>query len=150
QNKGDYVDILGFDVTGSSQNGIENLGSFVRIVGNKVHNIVASCDSNGGAGINNANYSAHDNDTIANIVNNVRQVAGCSSPHGVGIYHSNFGGHIYNNISFANGSVGIQLWHAANAVTVANNTVLSNGMNGIVIGAGDAPGGITNDNTIVV
>jgi Protein of unknown function (DUF1565) len=150
QNKGDYVDIMGFDVTGANPNGIENLASNGRIIGNNVHDIVASCDSNGGSGINNANYSAQDDDIIANLVHDVRAAASCTAHHGVGIYHSNLRGHVLNNISFHNGTVGIQLWHAANAVVVANNTVFANDVNGIVIGAGDAPGGITNDNSIVV
>jgi hypothetical protein len=150
QNRGDYVDIVGFDVSGASPNGIENLGSNVRIVGNHVHDVTASCDSNGGSGINNANYSAADDDIIANVVHDIRAATTCGAAHGVGIYHSNLRGHVLNNLSFSNGTVGIQLWHAANAVVVANNTVFANGVNGIVIGAGDAPGGVTNDNTIVV
>jgi hypothetical protein len=149
QNLGDYVDIVGFEVSGPNANGIENLGSNVQILSNHVHDIIASCDSNGGSGINNANYSAHDNDINGNIVHDVRAPANCATPHGVGIYHSNLRGHIYNNISFHNGTVGIQLWHAANAVVVANNTVVNNSVNGIVIGAGDSPGGVTNDNSEV-
>jgi Protein of unknown function (DUF1565) len=150
QNQGNYVDIMGFDVSGSSPNGIENLASFVAMIGNRVHDIVASCNSNGGSGINNANYSAQDNDIVANVVFNVHEAAGCTSHHGVGIYHSNLRGHVLNNISFNNGTVGIQLWHAATAVVVANNTVFRNFVNGMVIGAGDSPGGITNDNCLVV
>jgi hypothetical protein len=115
-----------------------------------VHDIIASCDSNGGSGINNANYSAHDNDIAGNFVHDVRAASSCTSNHGVGIYHSNLRGHVYNNVSVRNGTVGIQLWHAANAVVVANNTVVNNSLNGIVVGAGDAPGGITNDNSIVI
>jgi hypothetical protein len=150
QNVGNYVDIVGFDVSGPNANGIENLGSYVRMMGNRVHNIVAACNSNGGSGINNANYSAHDNDIIGNFVHDVRQATTCSAKHGVGIYHSNLRGHVINNISYHNGTVGIQLWHAANNVVVANNTVVASGINGIVIGAGDSPGGITNDYTTVV
>jgi hypothetical protein len=149
-NKGDYVDIAGFDVTGGNPNGIENLASNVRILGNIVHDIVALCDSNGGSGINNASYTAQDNDIAFNFVHDVRAAASCSARHGVGIYHSNLRGHVYNNISIHNGTEGIQLWHAANAVVVANNTSINNGENGFVIGAGDSPGGITNDNSIVV
>src|SRR5207237_4947552 len=125
-------------------------GSFVSISGNVVHDIAASCDDNGGSGINNANYGAQDNSIIGNVVFNVRQAPGCTSRHGVGIYHSNLRGHVSNNVSFGNGTVGIQLWHAANAVVVANNTVFRNGINGMVIGAGDSPGGIINDYSLVV
>src|SRR5262249_22534406 len=111
--------------------------------------ILASCDDNGGAGINSANYHAHDNDTIANLVHDVGPLPGCSRRHGVGIYHSNAGGRIYDNIVFHNGFIGIQLWHAATGVIVANNTVFSNVAAGIVVGAGDSPGNIVNDGTIV-
>jgi hypothetical protein len=150
QNKGDFVDIAGFDVTGPNANGIENLGSDVLILGNHVHNIVVPCNSNGGSGINNANYSAHDDDVIGNFVHDARPAADCTAHHGVGIYQSNLRGHIYNNISFHNGTVGIQLWHAAQAVVVANNTVFNNDVNGIVVGAGDSPGGVVNDNSRIL
>jgi parallel beta-helix repeat protein len=149
QNRGDYVDILGFDISGASPNGIETLGSFTRIIGNRVGPIAASCDENGGAGINSGNYEAHDTEAIANLVHDVRALPGCSRQHGVGIYHSNARGGIFNNIVFRNGTMGIQLWHAATGVTVANNTVFSNGETGIVIGAGDSPGGVVNDHTVV-
>lgn len=150
QNRGNYVDIMGFDVTGGNANGIENLASNVRILGNLVHDIVASCDSNGGSGLNNAEYTAHDNDIGFNFVHDVRAMPNCGTRHGVGIYHSNLRGHIYNNLSVHNGTEGIQLWHAANAVVVANNTSVGNDLSGIVIGAGDSPGGITNDHCMII
>src|SRR5262249_53322882 len=37
ENRGNYVDIEGFDITGDARLGILNLGSFVRIMGNHVH-----------------------------------------------------------------------------------------------------------------
>jgi parallel beta helix pectate lyase-like protein/uncharacterized protein DUF1565 len=148
-NRGDYVDIMGFDVSGPSPNGIENLASSVRIIGNHVHDVAAACDDNGGSGINNANYSAHDNEVLANLVHDVHPVPGCSSRHGVGIYHSNARGQISNNVVFRNGAAGIQLWHAATAVIVSHNTVAQNEISGIVIGAGDDPGGVVNDSTVV-
>jgi hypothetical protein len=149
-NRGDYVDIMGFDVTGGNPNGIVNLGSNVRILGNIVHDILARCDSIGGSGIDNASYTAHDNDIGGNFVHDVLNSAGCTHPNAVGIYQSDLRGHVYNNISVHNGTQGIQLWHASSGAIVANNTVINNGDDGIVVGAGDAPGGVTNDNTIVV
>jgi parallel beta-helix repeat protein len=48
---------------------------------------------------------------------------------------------------------GIHLWHAANQVEIANNTVFNNAYGGILIGDGDDPGGfppgVVDDNTIV-
>jgi len=150
QNKGNYVDVMGFDVTGGNANGIENLASNVRILGNTVHDILALCSPNGGSGIINAEYTTHDNDIGFNFVHDIRAPARCNKRHGVGIYQTNLRGHVYNNVSIHNGSVGIQLWHAANAVVVANNMTLNNAGPGIVIGAGDSPGGIINDHSIVI
>ena len=150
KNKADYVDIMGFDVTGSAPVGIHNLASFVRILGNTVHDIVAGCDSNGGAGIDDEGPSRSDNDDGFNVIYNVRQPSGCPQRHGVGIYHANPHGRVYNNLVMQCGAEGIQLWHAANAVIVANNTVVDTDDTGILIGAGDSPGGITNDNSIVI
>jgi parallel beta-helix repeat protein len=147
---GSYVDVMGFDIAGNSANGLIAYGSFVRLIGNRVHDIVASCDSNGGSGINSESYSASDNEIIGNVVFNVNAAPSCGQVHGIGIYQSNLRGHILNNIAINTGRAGIQLWHAANAVVVANNIVLNNTEVGIVVGAGDSPGGVTCDNTTVV
>jgi len=149
-NNGNYVDIMGFDVSGDGAEGITNNASFVRIIGNHVHDIPAvGCTSQGGAGINNENFSAHDNDVINNFVHDIGPNLGtCWRVHG--IYHANLRGHILNNISFRNASEGISTWHAATQVVIANNTVFANGGSGILVGAGDAPGGVTNDSTVVV
>lgn len=147
-NTANYVDIMGFDISGDGRLGILNTGSFVRIVGNNVHNIPAACNGSGGAGIDNANYSGTDNDIIGNVVHDIGNPAvQCFSVQG--IYHSNLRGHILNNISYRNQAWGIHLWHAANNVVVSNNLVFQNGEGGIVIGDGDSPGGVTNDNTTV-
>jgi hypothetical protein len=149
KNEGDYVDIMGFDITGDGSLGLLNMGSHVRIIGNKVHDVpVVDCTKNGGAGIMNGNYSASDNDIIANIVSNIgSRSRGCPRVHG--IYHANRGGHIWNNISSGNEGWGIHLWHAANAVVVANNLAFENGEGGIKVGAGDSPGGVVADDMIV-
>jgi len=149
ENDGDYVDILGFSVSGDGDIGILNQGSNVRIAGNEVHNIpVPDCTDNGGAGIDNANFSAQNDDTIGNYVHDIGDLArGCNRVQG--IYHSNLGGHIWNNITLRNEAWGIQLWHAANAVVIANNLSSQNGAGGVTVGAGDAPGGVVADNVVV-
>jgi hypothetical protein len=149
KNEGDYVDIMGFDISGDGSLGVLNMGSHVRIIGNKVHDVpVVECTKNGGAGIMNGNYSAADNDIIANIVTNIGDRARrCPRVHG--IYHANRGGHIWNNISSGNEGWGIHLWHAANAVVVANNLAFDNGEGGIKVGAGDSPGGVVADDMVV-
>ncbi len=149
-NNGSYVDIAGFEVTGlaPARIGIQNEGSYVRIIGNKIHDIVADC-SVGGQAVNHSNYNSVWNDTIGNVLYNIRVAPTCTSAHGYGIYHAMYGGKIQNNIIFNNTSHGIHLWHAANHVIISNNTVFNNGRAGIVLGAGDAPGGIVLDNTVV-
>ena len=149
KNYGSYVDIAGFDVSGSGAYGILNYGSNVRIVGNHVHDIAAvGCTSDGGAGIDDAEYSAHDDDIIGNFVNRIGDPGTrCNRVHG--IYHSNFRGHIWNNVSCDNQGWGIHLWHAPQAVVIANNLVCRNGEGGIIIGAGDAAGVPPADHMLV-
>ncbi|HWH60041.1 MAG TPA: right-handed parallel beta-helix repeat-containing protein [Terriglobales bacterium] len=150
ENRGDYVDIEGFDITGDGRLGILNLGSFVRIMGNHVHNIPAPCTSSGGAGINNADYSASDDDIIGNLVHDIGSTLSVKCGTVQGIYHANLRGHIMNNIVYHSWSAGICLWHAANNVVIANNLVFQNGAAGILIGAGDAPGGVVASDMVVV
>jgi len=152
QNYGNYVDIVGFDVSGNGNVGIFNKASFTRMIGNHVHNIPASlCSHLGGAGIVDGNYSATDADIIGNMIHDIGVPGDCFRVHG--IYHSVLRGRILNNISYHNSSWGIQLWHAATNVVIANNTVFANGGKsvggGMNIGAGDAPGGVATDNCIV-
>jgi hypothetical protein len=141
---GSYVDVVGFDITGSGRLGITNYGSYVRIIGNHVHDIPAPCGSNGGAAIDNADYAAQDSDMIANVVHDIGSLDGdCHSVHG--LYHANLRGHVYNNIAFRNAGWGIHTWHAPVDVVIANNLVFENGQGGIIVGAGDSPGGVTAD-----
>ena len=150
ENRGDYVDIEGFDITGTGSLGILNLGSFVRIMGNHIHNIPAKCSQSGGAGIDNANYRASDNDVIGNLVHDIGTSLSTSCGTVQGIYHANLRGHILNNIVYHAWSGGITLWHAAQNVVIANNLVFQNGSNGITVGAGDAPGGVVASGMLVV
>ena len=168
RNYGNYVNIEGFELIGDSTSnlGIDNKGSFVRISGNKIHQIPVSqgcSNSSGGAGIDNSNYSASDNDVIGNLVYNIGPLPADGLPAGSycsgaqGIYHANLRGHVENNISYHNASFGIQLWHAANKVSVSNNLVFNNGAKtdkgnfvggGILAGAGDLAGLILDNTTV--
>jgi hypothetical protein len=149
-NLGHYVDIVGFEMTGTSRyGGIDNAGSHVRIIANYIHDIPGDCsDPNGVAGINNYEYSESDSDIIANVVARIGNATQpCSKIHG--IYHANLRGRIWNNITFQNAGYGIHTWHAAREVLIANNLTFANGRCGILVGAGDSPGGITADLFIV-
>lgn len=152
ENDGDYVQIVGFDITNTYSQGrlgLVNYGSHARLIGNHVHNISESycAAALGGSGIVNANYSATDDDVIGNVVDHIGPTSACNLVQG--IYHSAYGGHIVNNIVDNVSAYGIQLWHAANAVAVSDNLVFSSSAGGIIIGAGDAPGGVTADNMVV-
>ena len=145
---GSYVDLVGFDISTGSRLGVENNGSNVRILGNYVHNIPGDCSGSGGAGIDNSNYSASNDDVIGNIVGNIGPSNNGSCNTVQGIYLSNSGGTTANNIVFNVAAWGIQMWHAATNATIVNNTVF-NCYGGIIVGAGDSPGGVTADNTLV-
>jgi hypothetical protein len=166
---GDYVDVEGFEVEGDSASslGIYVTGSFGRVLGNHVHGVPATVgcsNGNGGAGIDAGNYAATDVDIVGNVVHDVGPIvangqpvaAYCNGAHG--IYHAILRGRIHNNVVYRSASWGIHLWHAADNVIVENNLVFQNGSEtdlgnfvggGILIGAGDSPGGVTTDNTTV-
>jgi pectate disaccharide-lyase len=149
--RANYINIIGFDITSTgSRDGINNLGSFISTIGNHVHDIPSQCDSTGGAGINDGNYAAHDDDIISNKVNNIGDTYPRLCQYVHGIYHSTYRGHIMNNISFDNAGCGINLWHAANATIVTNNLSFGNEEHGISIGtATNDTRGVPGDHFIV-
>lgn len=155
-NKGNYVDIVGFDVSGVGRTGLYNDASHVRFIGNHVHDIAGptgSLCSNGGAGIFHGSYSGFDNDTIGNRVHDIgwtnASLCLTSGSQVHGIYHANPGGHILNNLVYHNRAYGIHLWHAASGVIISANTVFNNGSSGLVVGAGGEPKGSRADNCLV-
>src|SRR5437660_3448988 len=155
-NRGNYVDIICFDVSGVGRTGLYNDGSHVRFIANHVHDIAgptsALCD-NGGAGIFHGNYSGSDNDTIGNRVHDIgwTNASQCATSGSQvhGIYHANRGGHIVNNLVYHNRAYGIHLWHAASDVVISGNTVFHTGSSGLLVGAGDKPKGNRADNCLV-
>lgn len=135
QNTGDYVDIDGFDVTGTGAWGIVNGGSHVRVMNNLAHDIPAEgCPGTGGAGIAHSNYKSVDNDTIGNEVHDIGNPGTqCWTVHG--IYHMNPKGRIMNNLVYRNWGWGIHTYHAATELIISNNTVFANTYGGIVVSA---------------
>lgn len=146
-NHGRHVEIAGFDLSGSGRIGILNHGSWVRMSGNHVHDLAMSggCTGNGGGGIVNGNYKGSHGEIIGNVVHDIGVPGACSGVHG--IYYSNLRGKIHNNIVYRASAWGIHLWHAADQVSITNNTVFANGSDkvggGIIVGTGDSPGGVT-------
>jgi parallel beta-helix repeat protein len=134
-NKGDFVDIKGFDITGAGALGIYNYGSYVRIIGNHVHDIpAAGCPNYGGGGIHNGNFQGSDDDVIGNVVHDVGDYGVKDCPRIHGIYQTNLGGHIWNNIVYRNQSWGIHLWHNASHNIISGNTIFNNNWGGILVG----------------
>lgn len=140
--RGDWVDIVGFEVTGDAAVGMLSMGSHVRFLGNWVHHLAPACDGNGGAGIDAGNYDAEDVDMIGNVVHDVwvDDVDGSPCNRVQGLYHSLPGGTIANNIAWGNSGWGIHTWHNPRDLVITNNLVFANGEGGIIVGAGDSPG----------
>src|SRR5260370_3742901 len=151
-NYGNYVDIMGFELTSIGRIGLYNDGSYERYIGNHGHDIAgptsATCDL-GGAGIMHGNYSAAYDEMSGNFVHDIGLVNSAQCPGYVtvhGLYHANPHGQIVNNLVIHARDYGIHLYHSATAVIVANNTSLNNGSSGLVVG--NSNGGSDN-NTVV-
>ncbi len=147
-NTGSFVDIQGFDITGDGDIGINNYGSYVRVIGNHIHNYaIASCGKNGAAGIDNSAYNGnHNNDVIGNIVDHIGPPFPVYCNLDQGIYQSTPGGVIANNIVYRIAAFGIQTWHMATGVTIANNLIFDCGQGGIIVAANQ----VVADNFLVV
>jgi len=140
-NSGDYVDIVGFDVSGPNGDGLTTSGSYARIVDNRVHGFAGNCISTANNG-----YDLHDIDVIGN------RAYGCGrNALDHGIYVSHPGGVVANNIAFGNAGYGIHCWHNCNKLTISNNLVFDNSEGGIVVGQGDGPnnGSVAADHFVV-
>jgi hypothetical protein len=141
-NRGNYVNIIGFDVDGSASQsgkkwlqGIYTGGSYNVIKDNHVHHIAqaAGCTSAGGSAIGlDAYYHGAHTDVINNIVNDIGP-AGCTYIQGI---YMSTSGSIKNNLVYRVAEAGIHLWHDANNVVITNNTVTGS-HTGIIVGSGD-------------
>jgi hypothetical protein len=142
QNRGNYVDIVGFDVDGSQYqggakwvSGIYSGGSYVAIRANQVHHLAndVPCDSLGGAGIGVDGYYHGIKSEVAG--NSVHDIGpdNCRFIHGIYISTS---ATVKNNIVYRISGAAIHLWHDANNVIVTGNTVTASDA-GIVVGGGD-------------
>jgi hypothetical protein len=141
-NRGNYVDIIGFEIDGSRYQGgikwttgIYSGGSYDTIQQNHVHHIATNvpCTSAGGSGIGvDSYYRGIKSDVIGNSVHDIGP-AGCRFIQGIYI---NTPGTVRNNIVYRVAEAGIHLWHDANNVVIVNNTVTASNT-GIVVGGGD-------------
>src|ERR1700733_9137810 len=154
---GGYIIIQDFDVTGSDANGIilaasGTTASYNQAKGNYVHDMVTPCDSNSGTAIETGAGSDYTgishNNIMGNLVVNITPFGGCPGGHPAsGIYALTPYAVIANNIVI-NAGTDIQTWHAASNITIFGNTTIG-GYVGITLGAGDSPGGVTNDYSVV-
>jgi parallel beta-helix repeat protein len=141
-NRGNYVDIVGFQVDGSAVQsgtkwlqGIYNGGSYDAIRSNHVHHIgtTSACNSGGGSAIGvDGYYHGVKGDVIGNLVHDIGP-AGCTYIQGI---YMSTSGTVKDNVVYRVAEAGIHLWHDANNVIITNNTVTASNT-GIIIGGGD-------------
>jgi hypothetical protein len=144
---GDHVRFEGFDVpgTGRARAGIVVEGRYDAVVGNRVHDLSVACSrsGDGGAGIivggGGVGYRNHDGLVEGNLVERIGRGprdGTCRLVHGV--YAAARRVTIVNNIVSGAAGDGITSWHAASALSIANNLSVANGGAGILVGSGDA------------
>jgi hypothetical protein len=137
-SKGSYVDIEGFDISGTGRHGILAAGRDLGIRNNFIHDLTISggCNGSGGAAIDT--YGPVGNVVIdRNVVRNIgyKMIGKCNTVQG--IYIANANNVVTNNIVSGVAAVGIQQWHGATSSTIVNNTTFKNKM-GILLGQGDS------------
>jgi hypothetical protein len=147
-SRGSYVDIDGFEVTGSGRLGILAQGAHLTITNNYVHDLTISggCNGSGGGAIDTPNITG---DVLIsnNLVRNIgySMIGSCNTVQG--IYIASPANVVINNVVSGVAAIGIQQWHGATSSAIINNTVFHNKI-GILIGDGDAgalPNGSENN-----
>jgi hypothetical protein len=138
RSKGSYVDIEGFDISGSGRHGILADGANLTITNNFVHDLLVSggCTGGGGAAID-TNGGPGNVLIKGNVVRNIGVAMRGSCRTVQGIYIANPHNVVVNNVVSGVAAVGIQQWHGATDSTIVNNTVFGCKI-GILIGGGDS------------
>ncbi|WP_371765140.1 choice-of-anchor Q domain-containing protein [Massilia sp.] len=137
-SRGSYVDIDGFDISGSGRHGILAAGANLTMTNNFIHDLTISggCNGSGGAAIDT--YGPVGGVVIdRNVVRNIgaSMIGKCNTVQG--IYIANANNVVTNNLVSGVAMAGIQQWHGATASTIVNNTVFRS-KDGILLGQGDA------------
>jgi len=148
ESRGAYVDIDGFEISGMGlvwRIGLYLTGSYNVAKNNYVHNILnGTCDSSGGAGIENDHFYGGINiDVINNVIDHIGPFNGCNTIQGVYVATS---GKIYNNLVHGIAGWGITTWHDATDSEIFNNTIFNCVSGGISVGTG---GYYTLDSTLI-
>jgi parallel beta-helix repeat protein len=152
---GDYIDLVGFDLTGGNDSGVEVDTSHNKVLNNHVHDIPGNCVGGGGINVASFIYGQSDNLIDGNVVHNIGLNLDCAPNNAWfmhGIYISTYKATVSNNIVYAAGGYGIHLWHAAYNATIVNNTVFNNDAGGIILGgvASEYQGGPVADDFTTV
>jgi hypothetical protein len=136
---GNYVDIEGFDVSGTGRLGLAAAGANLSFKHNLVHDLTISGGCNGGGGAAILTYGTAVGNIVIdrNVVRNIGYKMIGTCPQVQGIYISSANNLISNNIVSGVAAVAIQQWHGATASTIVNNTTFHNAA-GILLGQGDA------------
>jgi hypothetical protein len=137
-SRGSYVDIDGFDISGSGRHGILAAGANLTMTNNFIHDLTISggCNGSGGAAIDT--YGPVGGVVIdRNVVRNIgaSMIGKCNTVQG--IYIANANNVVTNNLVSGVAMAGIQQWHGATASTIVNITVFRS-KDGILLGQGDA------------
>lgn len=150
-NRGNYVDIGGFEIDGSGSQakswnmGFYGSGSHTTFRGGKVHDILtdptaysnSEASAYGGAGVEMDGYnSGTDGSIIGNLIYRIGP-PGVRSEHTHAIYQS-MPGSIINNVVYEAAGYGISLWHGARDIIIVNNTIDHVRNGGILVGSGDS------------
>jgi hypothetical protein len=156
-NKGDYVDIRGFDITGDGHIGIQNDAANVQELDNHIHNIAgpgACIGYTGGvAGIDNTNANApgtalKNNNAIGNWIHDIAwDGTHFCGGGGHGVYQASPGGKVQNNLIYRGSGQGITMWHYATNIVITNNTIFQF-YEGITVGS-DPRAGVFADYCVV-
>jgi hypothetical protein len=154
---GSYVDIDGFDVSGTTSMGIYTNGTSDHVLNNHVHDLTScGASGSGGAGIDVGNYYGSGGWVIGNVVHDIAiryNAPGTCSPGSHGIYLSQKYAVAENNIVYRVQTYGIHEYHAATNTIISNNLVFACGGQykggGIVIAA-HSPFGLPNNHTTVI
>ena len=150
ENRGDYVDIDGFEVDGSSAQGgtawtigLYTAGSFDAIKNNHVHHIASAlaCAGAGGGIGTDSYYAGASDDVLANSVHNIGP-ASCQQFPAIFVYTA--GSSVKNNLVYGTAAAGVRLWRDAARVAVINNTIFATGV-AVIVGGGDSYHGTAAD-----
>lgn len=162
-NRGDYVDIRGFEIDGSGPKAVEwqigfyGGGSNCTFSNGIVHDILtdpaayrsAESSGNGGAGIlMDRYYGGFDGTAEGNRVFNIGP-PGARSNHVHGIYVTE-SGTISSNVIYDVAGIGVHLWHGAEHINIIHNIIDNAHAGGMEIGSGDGGATTTTGDYVLV